>query len=112
MKALKRSFLCSNFKEYTILAKAFSFWLTFLQGDLTWGSNVSLLPMWIPSSFSHLLLEMGIPPMVIGISCVEFVRRCYFSGFAFRRLSVNDLNKVFDIFSISCNTLFKFMLVE
>ena len=40
MKAL-RSFLCSNFKEYAILAKAFSFWLAFLQRDLTWGSNVS-----------------------------------------------------------------------
>ena len=34
MKAL-RSFLCSNSKEYAILAKAFSFWLAFLQRDLT-----------------------------------------------------------------------------
>ena len=34
MKALI-SFLCSNSKEYAILAKAFSFWLAFLQRDLT-----------------------------------------------------------------------------
>ena len=33
MKALRRSFLCSNFKEYAILAKACSFWLAFLQRD-------------------------------------------------------------------------------
>ena len=64
MKAL-RSFLCSNFKEYAILAKAFSFWLAFLQRDLTWGSDVSLLSKWIPRNFSHLLLEMTISPMLI-----------------------------------------------
>ena len=29
MKALRRSFLCSIFKENAILAKAFSFWLAF-----------------------------------------------------------------------------------
>ena len=40
-------------------------------------------------------------------SCIEFVRRCDFSGFAFRRLSVNDLNNIFEIFSRSCNTLFR-----
>ena len=65
MKALRRSFLCSNFKEYAILAKAFSFWLAFLHRNLTWGSNVSLLSKWIPRSFSHLLLEMAISPMLI-----------------------------------------------
>ena len=37
-------------------------------------------------------------------------KKMCFSGFAFRRLSVNDLNKVFEIFSRSCNTLLKFML--
>ena len=112
MKALRRSFLWSNFKEHAILAKAFSFWLSFLQRDLTWCSNVNLLSIWIPWSFSHLLLEMAIPYMLIWISCAEFVRKWDFSGFGFRRLSVNHLNKVSDIFSRSCNTLFKFMLVE
>ena len=112
MKALKRSFLWSNFKEYAILAKAFNFWLAFLQKDLTWGSNVSLLSIWIPRSFSHLLLEISISPMLILISCAEYVRRCDFSGFSFRRLSVNHLNKVSEIFPRSCNTLFKFMLDE
>ena len=108
MKVL-RSFLCSYFKEYAILAKAFNFWLDFLQRDLRWSSSVCLLSKWIPRSFSHLLLEMAIPRMLIQISCVEFVR-CDFSGFSFRRLSVNHLNKVLEIFSRSCNTLFKFML--
>ena len=98
MKALKRSFLWSNFKEHAILAKTFSFWPAFLQKGLTWGSNVNLLSIWIPRSFSHLLLEMAIPPMLIWISCADFVRRCDFSWFAFRRLLVNYLNKVFDIF--------------
>ena len=65
MKALRRSFLCSNFKEYAILAKEFSFWLAFLQRDLIWGSNLSLLSKWKPRSFSHLLLEMAISPMLI-----------------------------------------------
>ena len=110
MKAL-RSFLCSNFKEYAILAKAFSFWLAFLQRDITSGSNVSLSSKCIPRSFSHLLLEIAISPMLILISCVEFVR-CDFSGYAFRRLSINHLNKVFKVFSRSCNTLLKFMLDE
>ena len=110
MKALRRrSFICSNFKEYAILAKAFSFWLVLLERDLTRGSNVSFLSKWIPRSFSHLLLEMAILPMLIWISCVEFVRRCDFSGFAFRKLAVNHLNKVFEFFSRSCNTLFKFV---
>ena len=112
MKALRRGFLCANFKEYAILAKTLSFWQVFLQRDLTWGSNISLLPIWIPRSFSHLLLEMAIPPILIWLSCVEFVRRCEFSGFAFRRLSAKHLNEVFDSFSKSCNTLFKFLLVE
>ena len=57
MNALKRSFLCSNFKEHAILAKAFSFRLAFLQRDITWGSNVSLLPKWIPRSFSNFFVE-------------------------------------------------------
>ena len=65
MKALRRSFLWSNFKEYATLAKACNFWLAFLQRDLTWGSNVSLLSIWIPRSFSHSLLEMAISPMLI-----------------------------------------------
>ena len=37
LKALRRSFLRSNFKEYTILAIAFSFCKALLQRDLTWG---------------------------------------------------------------------------
>ena len=106
MKASRRGFLCSNFKEYVILAKGFSFWLAFWQRDFTWGSNVSLLSKWIPRRFSHLLLEI-----LIWISCVEFVR-CDFSGFAFKRLSVKHLNKVYETFSRSCYTLFTFMLDE
>ena len=98
MNALRKSFLYSNFKEYAILAKAFDFWLAFLQRDLTWGSNFSLWLKWIPRSFLHLLLEMAISPILILSSRVEFLRRCGFSGFAFRRLSVNHLNKVFEIF--------------
>ena len=82
MKAWRRSFLCSNFKECAILVK-------FL-----------------------LSVRDGHSPNVIWISCVEFVRRCDFSGFAFRRLLLNYLNKVPDIFSRWCNTLFKFMWVE
>ena len=77
MKALRR-FLCSNFKECIILAKAFSFWLAFLQRDLTWGSNISLLFIRMLRSFSHLLLDIAIPPILIWISCVEFFRRCDF----------------------------------
>ena len=53
MKALRKNFLCSNFKEHAILAKAFSFCLAFLQIDLTWASNVSLLSKWIPRSYLH-----------------------------------------------------------
>ena len=78
MKALRRGFLCSNFKEYAIPSKAFSFWLAFLQRDLTSGSNVSLLSKWIPRSFSHLLFEMVIQPMLIWVSCDEFVLRMLF----------------------------------
>ena len=100
MKALK-SLLCTNFKEYVILAKAFSFLLASQKRDLTCGSNVILLSIWILRSFSNLLLEMAIPP-----------RRCDFSGFAFRRLSVNHLKKILDIFSRSRNSLFKLTLVE
>lgn len=37
LKALRRSFLRSNFKEYTILAIAFSFCKALLQRDLIWG---------------------------------------------------------------------------
>ena len=37
LKALRRSFLRSNFKEYTILAIAFSFCKALLQIDLIWG---------------------------------------------------------------------------
>ena len=128
-----RSILYANFKEYVTLAKAFSFCLAFLQWDLTWSSNVSLLLIPIRRSYSHLPLEMAITSILTRISCVEFERRCDFSEFAFRRLSVNDLNKsvnhlnksvndlnesvnhlnkIFDIFSRSCNTLFKFILVE
>ena len=55
IKALRRSFLCSSFKEYEILAKAFSFWLAFLRRDLTWGSDISLWSVWMPRRFSHLL---------------------------------------------------------
>ena len=96
-----------NFNEYAILAKSFSFWLAFLQRDLTWGSNVSLSSKWIPISFLYLLLQMAVSPMLIWISCVESVRRCDFCGFAFRRSLVNRLKKVFETFSRSCNTLFK-----
>ena len=63
MKAL-RSFHLSNFKENAILAKAFSFWLAFLQRDLTWSSNVTLLSL-MDTQLSYLLLEMAIPPMLI-----------------------------------------------
>ena len=89
MKALRRSFLCSNFAEYAVLAKSTSFWLAFLHRNLTWGSNGSWLSKWISRSFSHLLLEMTIPSILIWISCVYFVGRCDFSGFTFRRLSMN-----------------------
>ena len=65
MKALRRSFLLSNFKENAILAKAFGIWLVFLQADLTWDLNVTLLSIWIPRGFSHLILEMAIPPILI-----------------------------------------------
>ena len=41
MKALRRTFLCSNFKEYATLAKAFSFCLAFMHKDLIGGSNVN-----------------------------------------------------------------------
>ena len=106
MKALRRSFLCSNLKEYLIIKKAFNFWLAFLQRDLTC-SSWGLLSKWMPARFSHLLLEMAILPMLTWISCVEFVRRCDLSGFAFRRLSVNYLNKVFATFSCMIkNTIF------
>ena len=64
MKALRRSFHLSNFKENAILAKAFSFWLAFLQRDLTWSSNVTLLSL-MDTQLSCLLLEMAIPPMLI-----------------------------------------------
>ena len=51
---------------------------------------------------TYLLLEMAIhSPILIRISCAEFVR-CHFSGSVFW----------VDIYSRSCNTLFKFMLVE
>ena len=112
MKALRRSFLFSNFKEYAVLAKLFSFWLAFLQRDLTWGSNFSLLLILITRSFSHLLLEMAIPPMLIWIYLVVYLRRCDFSGFAFRRFSMKHLKKRFDYLSRLRNTLFKFMLSE
>ena len=95
-----------------MLVKGFSFWLAFLQRDLTWGSNVSLLSIWMPRSFSHWLLGMTISPILILLSCPELLKRCDFSGFTFRRVSVNYLNKVFVNFSRSCNTLFKVMLVE
>ena len=84
-----RSILYANFKEYVTLAKAFSFCLAFLQWDLTWSSNVSLLLIPIRRSYSHLLLEMAITSILTRISCVEFERRCDFSEFTFRRLSVN-----------------------
>ena len=90
MNVLRRSFLRSNFKEHAILAKAFSFWPAFLQRDLTWGLNVNLLAIWILRSFSHLLLEMAIPSMLIWIFCVEFVKWFDFSGFVFRRLTVKQ----------------------
>ena len=50
--------------ENSILAKAFSFWLAFLQRDLTWSSNVTLLSL-MNTQLSYLLLEMAIPPMLI-----------------------------------------------
>ena len=112
MKALRRSFLCSNFAEYAVLAKSTSFWLAFLHRNLTWGSNGSWLSKWISRSFSHLLLEMTIPSILIWISCVYFVGRCDFSGFTFRRLSMNHQSKVLEIFPRLCNTLFIFLLVE
>ena len=62
--------------------------------------------------FSYIPLEMAVPPMLIWVRCVEFTRKCDFSGFEFRRLLVNHLNKVFYIFCKSDNMLFKFMLVE
>ena len=66
----------------------------------------------ISRRFSHLLLEIVVTPMLIWVCCVEFITKCDFSRFAFRRLSVNHLNKIFDIFYRSYNMLFKFMLVE
>ena len=50
---------------------------------------------------------MVIPPRIYG---VELVKRCDFSGFAFRRFSVNHLNKVFHSFSRLCSPLLKSML--
>ena len=44
--------------------------------------------------------------------CSVRKRRCDFFVFAFRRSSVNHLNKVFEIFSRLSNTLFKFILDE
>ena len=79
MKALRRRFLCSNFKEYAILAIAFSFLLVFWRRDPILGSNESLLSIWIPRSFSHLVLEMTIPPMwndfllnILGLSLEDY----------------------------------------
>ena len=65
LKELRRSFLLSHFEENAILAKAFGFWLVFLQADLTWDSNVTFLSIWIPRGFSYLILEMTIPPILI-----------------------------------------------
>ena len=48
-KSIRKSFLISNFKEYAMLGKSFSFLLAFCQKDLIWGSNVSLLTITIPS---------------------------------------------------------------
>ena len=42
MKALRRSFLCSNFKEYAILAKAFSSWLAFFFRAILYGAQMSV----------------------------------------------------------------------
>ena len=129
MKALRRSFLWSKSNEYAILAKAFSFWRAFLQRSymglkcqfiikmdtqklfrITAGdgnfTNVNL------NFLCYVRKKMATSPMLIWISCVELVRRCGFARFAFRRLSVNHLNKVFEFFSRSCNTLLKFMLDE
>ena len=73
MKELRRSLHWSNFKEHAILAKAMRFCLVFLQRDFIWGSNVSLLSIWIPRSFSHLLLEIAIPSILICWVCKEDV---------------------------------------
>ena len=47
-ESIKETFFGLNFKEYAILAKAFSFLLAYLQRDLTWSSNVRLLSICIP----------------------------------------------------------------
>ena len=94
MKRLKGSFLFPN-QAKVIFAKEFNFWLTFLQSDFTWDSNISLFSTLIPRNFSHLLLEMAILLMLIWIYFDVFVRRWDFSGFAFRRFLMNDFTKGF-----------------
>ena len=53
MKALRRSFLFSNFKENAILAKEFSFWLwlAFLQRDVTWDQMSTCYQYVYPEAF-------------------------------------------------------------
>ena len=92
----------SNLKEYTVIAKALSFCREILHGP----QMLACYKYGYPKAFPHLLSEMAIPPVLIWISCSGFVRRCDFSGFSFRRLLVNHLNKIFDICYRSCNTLF------
>ena len=73
MKALRRSFFCSNFKEYEILAKAFNFRLAYLRRDLTWGSNISLLslgPSMIGSTLGSLAIGSSLIRSFLGSSLI------------------------------------------
>ena len=80
--------------QYRQIVSGWSFCREILHGTQT----STCYNKWIPRSFPHLLLEIAIPTMLIWISCVVFVKIRDSSGFAFRRFSVNHLNKVLNLF--------------
>ena len=102
MKALRRGFLWSSFKENAILAKGFSFCLTLLQIDLTWGSNVNLSSIWIPRIFSYLLLDISIPPMFT----LNFLLIWISSFWMLQKLSI-FISKTFWFYFINSNDFFE-----
>ena len=112
MKALRRSVLYLNYKEYAVLLKASVFWLGFAERSYM-GLKCQLVTNLDSQKIFTFTVRGGysVNPN-LNFSCCVFLLRWEFSRFAFRRFLVNHLNKACDSFSRCCNALFKILLIE
>ena len=101
------SLLCSKAIDGASLDKALIFWSALLHKD---SLKFRLLFILIPKSFSHLLLEIVLHPIMILLESLPERRRLYLPELAFILLSLNHLKVVFPMMMIMMMMMMMMMM--